>query len=130
LPPNTDCSEPSLLFAYGTLRPATIEAEAAGGWVPDRVRGRMFDFGAHPALVDWDDPEAGWVEGDVRPVDRRELEERLDPYEGVAEGPFRRVAVITEAGRSVWIYVYTQPLPPGARGPIERWEAVSPGSVA
>jgi hypothetical protein len=22
----------------------------------------------------------------------------------------------------IWVYVYNQPLPPGARGPIDRWD--------
>ena len=89
---------PDLLFAYGTLGPADPEAAARGGWVADAVRGRLFDLGPYPALVDADDPAAGWVEGHVRPVDRRELEGRLDRYEGVDEGLYRRVLVTTRAG--------------------------------
>jgi gamma-glutamylcyclotransferase (GGCT)/AIG2-like uncharacterized protein YtfP len=112
---------PGLLFAYGTLGPAGPERVAREGWVADRVRGRLFDLGPYPALVDWDDPDAGWVEGHVRIVDRRELEEYLDPYEGVDEGLFRRVAVTTAGGRRVWLYAYPHPLPPEARGPLVRW---------
>jgi gamma-glutamylcyclotransferase (GGCT)/AIG2-like uncharacterized protein YtfP len=121
LPPTADRTEPTLLFVYGTLAPANSALALATGWAADRVRGRLFDLGPYPALVDWDDPEAGWIDGYVRRVDRRELEERLDPYEGVAEGLYRRLPVMTAAGRLAWVYVYPHPLPQGARGPLERW---------
>jgi gamma-glutamylcyclotransferase (GGCT)/AIG2-like uncharacterized protein YtfP len=117
----TDGEVPALLFAYGTLGPSCLQGCSADGWVFDRVRGRLYDLGPYPALVDWDDPEAGWVEGHVRPVDCLELEQRLDAYEGVEEGLYRRVALMTAAGRWVWAYVYPQPRPPGSRGPLERW---------
>ncbi len=112
---------PNLLFAYGTLGPRGLGA--VGNWVADRVRGRLFDLGPYPALIDWDDPEAGWVEGHVRAVDRAELECDLDPYEGVDEGLFRRIIRATEAGRRVWAYGYLRPLPATARGPLNRWDS-------
>ena len=114
--------EPTLLFAYGTLAPGSPGAAARGGWVADRVRGRLFDLGPYPALVSHDDAEAGWVEGYVRPVGTDELVGWLDPYEGVGEGLYRRVAVTTEAGRRAWVYVNNLPLPTVARGPLARWE--------
>jgi gamma-glutamylcyclotransferase (GGCT)/AIG2-like uncharacterized protein YtfP len=110
---------PSLLFAYGTLVP---RGALRDGWVADRVRGRLFDLGPYPALVDCGDPAAVWVEGFVRPVDDDELSGHLDPYEGVDEGLYRRAQATTEGGRRVWVYVYARPLPPGARGPLTRWE--------
>jgi gamma-glutamylcyclotransferase (GGCT)/AIG2-like uncharacterized protein YtfP len=113
---------PDLLFAYGTLAPDGPEAAERGGWVEDKVRGRLYDLGPYPALVDWDDPGAGWVEGHVRPLAPGELEGRLDPYEGVAEGLFRRVALKTLGGRDAWAYLYPHPLPRGARGPLARWD--------
>jgi len=114
--------EPGLLFAYGTLGPRGPEATAGAGWVADRVRGRLFDLGPYPGLVDAGNPSAGWVEGHVRPVSARELAERLDPYEGVEQGLYSRVQVETESGRRVWVYQYARPLPPEARGPLPRWE--------
>jgi|SRR5579864_6252234 len=116
----SDRFAPVLLFAYGTLGPAA-GGTSAQGWVADAVRGRLFDVGPHPVLIDWDDPHAGWVEGHARPVDECELLERLDPYEGVDKGLFRRVEVITREGRLVWLYVYPHPLPRGARGPLASW---------
>ena len=111
-------STPGLLFAYGTLGPSGDEP----GWFADAIRGRLFDLGPHPLLVDWDDPEAGWVEGHVRTVDGGELEGELDDYEGVAEGYFRRVIVQTREGRRAWVYVWPRPVPQYARGPLPRWD--------
>jgi gamma-glutamylcyclotransferase (GGCT)/AIG2-like uncharacterized protein YtfP len=112
----------TLLFAYGTLMPRDRESADRGGWRSDAVRGRLFDLGPYPALIDLDDPEAGWVEGFVRPVDRAELETRLDPWEEVDRGLYRRARTVTRASCCVWVYVYNRPLPPGARGPVDRWE--------
>jgi len=115
---------PDLLFAYGTLGPAGPEAIGRDGWAADAVRGRLFDLGTYPVLVDWDVPGVGWVEGYVRPVGPAELEGRLDAYEGVDEGLYRRIAAPTRAGRWAWVYAYPHPLPPGARGPLTRWEGL------
>jgi gamma-glutamylcyclotransferase (GGCT)/AIG2-like uncharacterized protein YtfP len=114
-------STPMLLFAYGTLAVAPRRS-GAEQWDADAVRGRIYDLGPYPVLVDWEDPNAGWVEGYVRPVDLRELEEQLDFYEGVDEGLYRRVSLLTRSGRNVWVYVYPNPLPSHARGPLSRWE--------
>jgi gamma-glutamylcyclotransferase (GGCT)/AIG2-like uncharacterized protein YtfP len=110
-----------MLFAYGTLiprEPALLQSE---GWMPDAVRGQLYDFGPHPALVAVDDSDAGWVPGYVRPVAMEELEGPLDAYEEVSKGLFRRVQTATRAGRIAWVYVFSGQLPPYARGPIERW---------
>ena len=58
----------------------------------------------------------------ARPIDTGELFRRLDAYEGVEEGLYRRVAVTTQGGREAWVYVYARPLPPTARGPLARWD--------
>ncbi len=127
-PSASHCAEPEWLFAYGTLGPAGSRNELGCVWIEDAVRGRLFDLGPYPALVDPDDPEAGWVEGHRRSVTSRELEGWLDSYEGVDEGLYRRVALRTRTGHSAWAYVYARPLPQWARGPLSRWE--SSGSVA
>ena len=124
----------AMLFAYGTLIPRDEDELRREGWVPDAVRGRLYDLGPHPALVDLDDADAGWVLGYVRPVEMDELEGPLDIYEEVSgAGLFRRVQTTTRAHRVVWLYVYSRPLPPYARGPLERWRAaggqlVGPGA--
>jgi gamma-glutamylcyclotransferase (GGCT)/AIG2-like uncharacterized protein YtfP len=109
-------------FAYGTLMPADSDAAEREGWRPDAVLGRLFDLGPYPALVDLDDPGAGWVEGFVRPVDLEELVARLDPWEEVDRGVYRRAETTTRASCPVWVYVYNRPLPSWARGPMDRWE--------
>jgi gamma-glutamylcyclotransferase (GGCT)/AIG2-like uncharacterized protein YtfP len=116
----------AMLFAYGTLIPPEEARVHSEGWVADAVRGRLFDFGPHPGLVDLDGPDAGWVTGYVRPVEMAELEGPLDAYEDVGKGLFRRAQTTTRAGRIVWVYVFSGPLPPYARGPLKRW--LRPGS--
>jgi gamma-glutamylcyclotransferase (GGCT)/AIG2-like uncharacterized protein YtfP len=112
----------TLLFAYGTLAPVNPKIAARDGWIADGVRGRLYVLGPYPALVDCDDPSAGWVEGYVREIDLDELTGHLDEYEQVAEGQYRRVLMTTRAGRQVWAYVYARPIPATALGPLTRWE--------
>lgn len=119
--PTVESGPSRLLFAYGTLVPTASDCRAAEGWEPDAVRGRLFDLGPYPGLVDLDDPSAAWVEGFARPVEELELIGRLDPYEGVDEGLYRRESTTTRAGRPAWVYVFARPLPASARGPIARW---------
>jgi gamma-glutamylcyclotransferase (GGCT)/AIG2-like uncharacterized protein YtfP len=110
-----------LLFAYGTLMPTDAETAVREGWSEDAVRGRLFDLGPYPALVDLDDPSAGWVDGFVREIDLAELEGPLDEYEQVESGLYRRALATTRKERRVWVYEYARPLPPQARGPLSRW---------
>jgi indolepyruvate decarboxylase len=124
-----------LFFAYGTLAPLDPESALREGWELDAVRGRLYDLGSYPALVDDEDGDADWVEGYIRPVTTDQLTGSLDPYEGVDEGLFRRVMVRTRAGREVWVYVYGRALPSTAIGPLSRWNSTkrvrlftSPGS--
>jgi gamma-glutamylcyclotransferase (GGCT)/AIG2-like uncharacterized protein YtfP len=112
-----------LFFAYGTLAPLDAEMAIAEGWEADAVRGRLYDLGPYPALVDLADQNANWVEGYVRSVTWELLTERLDPYEGVDTGPYRRVSATTRAGKEVWLYVYGQVLPTTAIGPTAKWNS-------
>ena len=112
-----------LLFAYGTLAPETSDPAGLEGWVADAVRGRLYDLGPYPALVDHDDQQADWVEGYVRPVSLDQLTGSLDSYEGVGEGLYRRVEATTRAGRQVWVYVYASSVPRSAIGPLSRWNS-------
>lgn len=117
----TASEAPRLLFAYGTLAPSDRAAAMSGGWVADAVRGRLFDLGPYPALVELDEPGARWVEGFVREVTERELTERLDPYEAVSEGLYDRATTTTRAGQHVWVYVYARELPTDARELLRSW---------
>jgi gamma-glutamylcyclotransferase (GGCT)/AIG2-like uncharacterized protein YtfP len=110
-----------LLFAYGTLAPESPESARREGWEEDAVRGRLYDLGPYPALVDHEDDLAGWVEGFVRPVAWEKLSGSLDSYEGVGDGLYRRVSVTSRGGRRVWVYVYARPIPGSAIGPFSRW---------
>ena len=112
-----------LLFVYGTLAPESPEVAGREGWVTDAVRGRLYDLGPYPALVDHEDNSAGWVEGYVRAVTWDQLTGSLDSYEGVGEGLYRRVETRSRGGRQVWMYVYDQPLPAAAIGPLDRWKS-------
>ncbi len=107
------------LFAYGTLGPADEEAVERDGWTVDAVRGRLYDLGPYPILLDLDDPGAEWVEGHVRDLESVERLRRLDSYEGET---FVRRSTFTRSGVPVWVYVYVLPRPDEARGPMERWE--------
>jgi gamma-glutamylcyclotransferase (GGCT)/AIG2-like uncharacterized protein YtfP len=111
----------SLLFAYGTLMPLDLRSAEQEGWSADAVRGRLYDLGPYPVLVDLDDPTAEWVEGFVRAVDRAELEGSLDTWEQVDQGLYRRVESMTRNDRRVWVYVYGRPVPANAVGPLIRW---------
>jgi gamma-glutamylcyclotransferase (GGCT)/AIG2-like uncharacterized protein YtfP len=115
----------SLLFAYGTLMPADQEAAARGGWTPDLVRGRLYDLGRYPALIDLDDPAAGWVEGYVRSVEQADLD-AADGWEDVESGLYRRALTTTRNNNRVWVYVYARPLPAHASGPRPRWRSWAP----
>jgi gamma-glutamylcyclotransferase (GGCT)/AIG2-like uncharacterized protein YtfP len=108
------------LFVYGTLMPSDADSAARDNWSADAVRGRLYDLGPFPALVEVDNPEAGWVEGFARSVSTSELE-AFDVYEEVGAGIYRRLETTTRGGRRVWVYEYARPLPPSARGPLDRW---------
>lgn len=92
------------LFTYGTLR---RDGQAAGLLEgcelvgPATVAGSLYDIdGEYPALVL---AGAGRVEGEIWRCPA-ELLARLDEYEAVSRGLFRRVA--TEAdGLACWVYV-------------------------
>jgi gamma-glutamylcyclotransferase (GGCT)/AIG2-like uncharacterized protein YtfP len=120
LPDNEADPEFCLLFVYGQLQPGRRLPRTVCNCRPDRVRGRLYDLGPHPAAVNVGSGET-WFSGYVLELDEREVIAELDPYEGVEEGIYRRVRTTTESGREVWIYEYIQPLPPHARGPIDHW---------
>jgi gamma-glutamylcyclotransferase (GGCT)/AIG2-like uncharacterized protein YtfP len=110
------------LFVYGTLRQGDrggmyhLLANRVRLLGTGRVRGRLFDLGAHPGLVP--SPEAGsWVRGELHLLeDPAGTLVRLDEYEGC--GPrdpephdFARVEqdVLLDSGEwsVAWVYVYT-----------------------
>ncbi|HEU4617111.1 MAG TPA: gamma-glutamylcyclotransferase family protein [Gammaproteobacteria bacterium] len=108
-----------LLFVYGTLRPFMHGAmarrlRAAGEHLgAGAVRGRLYDLGPYPGLVDPRAPRE-WVIGDLYRLATPAATLRLlDRYEGAharARTPkFMRVErIVRLSGRNVaaWIYLY------------------------
>ena len=118
--------EVSLLFVYGTLmRGGANERFLAS---PDRarfveearVRGQLYDIGEFPALVPAEDDEPeSWVYGEIYALENPDiLLKTLDVIEGVNEAYperslFRRICLTaySDSGeKTVWAYVYNQPL--------------------
>lgn len=119
------------LFAYGTLAPKDSHEAGRDGWSADAVRGRLFDLGPYPALVDLDHEDARWIDGYTRRVTERELRERLDPYEGVSDRLYHRNITTTRSGMRVWVYVYARSIPEGASELAGNWqEAITPTSAS
>src|SRR5438093_1105192 len=108
-----------LLFVYGQLQPGHGAPRSLTRSWPDRVRGQLFDLGRYPAAVRVGSAES-WFCGHVLEIVESELRE-LDEFEGVHQGLYRRVRIITKSGFEAWIYEYARPLPPTARGPVEHW---------
>lgn len=111
------------LFAYGTLAGKGSASELMAGCervASAAVRGTLYDIGEYPALLL---SGSDRVEGEIWrcPAD---LLPRLDHYESVRAGLFRRVGVTVE-GMPCWAYVAGPSL-----GPRLRPEArVRPGAL-
>lgn len=104
------------LFVYGTLkRGCCNHAQMAGAQFLGLARTppgyRLYDLGGYPALVARpDDPSA--VVGEVWSVDAEVLA-RLDRFEGVHEGLYRRESIMLGppfADRPVDVYVSAIPV--------------------
>lgn len=112
--------ERCLLFVYGLLQPGHRPPRTMSRHWPDQLLGELYDLGPYPGLLHAG-VRGGPVSGTVVEVSRHELETVLDPFELVEEGLYRRIRATTVGGHEVWVYEYARPLPPGARGPLERW---------
>mgnify|MGYP001323065815 CR=1 FL=1 len=112
------------LFTYGTLRSGRGAAALLEGCEPvaaAAVTGTLFDIdGEYPALVL---AGTGRVDGEIWRCPAATLP-RLDEYEGVAEGLFRRVGVRVDEW-ACWTYVagpkLAPRLNPNRRIPEGRW---------
>jgi gamma-glutamylcyclotransferase (GGCT)/AIG2-like uncharacterized protein YtfP len=102
------------LFAYGTLRePGRLAALLGPGvrWHalgPATIDGQLYDAGRYPALRRDPGPRAA-IAGELIEFDDPAVFGRLDAYEGVGDGLYRRcAAVVTHRGHPVtaWVYVY------------------------
>ena len=123
-------SEPLHLFVYGTLRRGSRNefaktlsdrADFMGG---GRVHGKLYDFGAHPAMIA--SQTTGWVRGEVFRLKDMQLLAELDIYEGVE---FDRVVVEalldSGAAEQCWVYVYLGDV--SGRAEIPSGEYPAPG---
>jgi gamma-glutamylcyclotransferase (GGCT)/AIG2-like uncharacterized protein YtfP len=111
-------------FCYGTLRKGDCRYRVMKelgilSERPGKVRGRLYDCGAYPAIT-LDAPQKAVVHGDfIRIHDLDEAFRRLDAIEGYRSGGGqnlynRRLVSVRLDDRSVrvaWIYEYARPLP-------------------
>jgi gamma-glutamylcyclotransferase (GGCT)/AIG2-like uncharacterized protein YtfP len=111
------------LFVYGTLmstighRMALRLAREGRLIGPAAVRGRLYDLGAYPALVEAD-AEGGEVYGEVHALTDPAASFRwLDAYEGIVPGRDceyvrvqRSVRLETGAELTAWLYLYRAPV--------------------
>lgn len=106
----------TLLFVYGTLkRGCSNHAQMAGQKFVGEARTapgyRLYDAGGYPGLVP-DASDRDGVTGEVWSVDVAALQ-RLDAFEGVAEGLYRREPLpllAPFADRRIDAYVFAQPV--------------------
>ena len=106
----------TLLFVYGTLKRACSNHGQMAGQAfigPARtVPGyTLYDLGGYPAIVEDASDRAGVV-GEVWSIDRAALE-RLDRFEGVHEGLYRRAPIALQppfADRAIEAYVSVLPV--------------------
>ena len=116
----------SLLFVYGTLkRGCRNHCQLAGQTYVGAARTqpgfRLYDAGGYPGLAAMADDQAG-VFGEVWEVEAEALI-KLDRFEGVAEGLYRREAVPLQApfaGQKVEAYFFA-PTVSGRRDIGGKW---------
>ena len=108
-------------FVYGTLKAMARSRNGRAACVP----GRLWENGSYPALELAQSCET-LVRGLVFEVSAEDLQ-RLDAYEGVAHGWYRRVRIVTTAGAVVWAYVGEGCLADAGK-PGSAWRLVKPGA--
>jgi gamma-glutamylcyclotransferase (GGCT)/AIG2-like uncharacterized protein YtfP len=137
------------LFVYGTLMstaPGAFgkamrerlqrEAKLLG---PAMIRGRLYDLGRYPALVDSDDP-ADLVHGEVLALhEPRKSFAWLDRYEGIVPGHHgqneyqrgeRAVRLASGAEITAWVYLCSKSVVHAPRIACGRWSGPSSAAIA
>lgn len=109
----------SHLFVYGTLRPGDVRWHLLSpfvdddGW-EDTANGAVYDTGLdYPAAIFGDRPAVGTVHGRTYRLSEATLDRCLivlDEVEGIVEGQYRRVRIVTGLGTDAWAYEYGQGL--------------------
>lgn len=101
-----------LLFVYGTLKKGCknhrhLAGQRFDGEAATAAGYRLHDLGEYPGMV-FDPGTPGHVRGELWSVDDDALA-RLDAFEGVGEGLYRRAPVGLAAphdGTTAWTYLY------------------------
>lgn len=100
------------LFVYGTLRPGDVRWHLLAPFVvddgrPDTAGGTVYDTGRrYPAAVFGTD---GTIHGRTYELRWSTIDDclaLLDVEEGIVEGEYRRVTVMTGAAVAAWAYEY------------------------
>jgi gamma-glutamylcyclotransferase (GGCT)/AIG2-like uncharacterized protein YtfP len=101
--PGGGTEPPAEVFVYGTLRSGESRSGLLRGRRErSRLAGVLYDTGhGYPAMVAGG---GGWVVGERVRCPAADLA-RLDAYEGVGEGLYRREALRDEEGVRCWVYV-------------------------
>ncbi|MEO8601179.1 MAG: gamma-glutamylcyclotransferase family protein [bacterium] len=114
------------LFVYGTLQDPAVRANVLGARLVDVVRrgtvaGALYDLGEYPGLIEAGAHER--VPGLVLDIADDAALQRLDRYEGVDDGIYRRqlTRVTLDSGGEVeaWVYVYARSVE--ARRRVAQW---------
>lgn len=118
-------TDPRELFVYGTLRRGDVRWPLLAPYVVsavprlDEVDGTLYDTGRDYPAARFG--TGGTIRGEVFAIrdDRlAECLEHMDVVEGTVAGLYRRLALVTIAGRAVWAYEYGEglgltPIPSG-----------------
>ena len=104
------------LFVYGTLKRGFANPWSRRLWAeavflgPATIRGRLYDFGPYPALVETGRKDEV-VHGEVAALRRPGLLQDLDAYEGPQFARvLRPVRIEDGAELDAWVYVFRGPL--------------------
>jgi len=134
--PNDDACRPDIehLFLYGTLMRggaahASFSLHERLAHVADAsVRGRLYDLGGYPGLVDGDGRVKGEVHRILDPAVLAELDryEACDPLHEETSEYVRRAIALPALGIEAWVYLYRGPLDRAVPLATSRWRTRTP----
>jgi gamma-glutamylaminecyclotransferase len=105
-----------LLFVYGTLKSGgrNVHLMKASKFIREATTEphyRIYDFGAHPALVR-DDADGLAISGELWDVTDPETLAELDAFEEVPDWFHRAAIAVVGESQEVHSYFYSRPIPP------------------
>ena len=100
----------SRIFVYGTLKRGFSAHDLMGnsafvGEFRTHPRYHLYDVGSFPTIAETNEHGNG-VLGEVYEVDNKAVMQRLDYYEGVARGLFRKELIDLSDGSQATAYMY------------------------